>query len=41
MVTLTPALEFEGLESGYDEAPVIVGVDLNLGEGEILTILGK
>ena len=41
MVTLTPALEFEGLESGYDEAPVIVGVDLKLGEGEILTILGK
>ena len=40
-MTLTPALEFEGLESGYDEAPVIVGVDLNLGEGEILTILGK
>ena len=41
MVTLTPPLELEGLESGYDEAPVIVGVDLNLGEGEILTILGK
>ena len=40
-MTLTPALEFEGLESGYDEAPVIVGVDLNLGEGEIITILGK
>ena len=41
MVTLTPALEFEGLESGYDEVPVIVGIDLSLGEGEILTILGK
>ena len=40
MVTLPLALEFEDLESGYDEAPVIVGVNLKLGQGEILTILG-
>ena len=40
-MALTSVLEFEGLESGYDEAPVIVGVDLKLGEGEIVAILGK
>jgi ABC-type branched-subunit amino acid transport system ATPase component len=41
MMTLPPALEFTELESGYDEATVIVGVNLKLGEGEIITILGK
>ena len=40
-MALTSVLEFEGLESGYDEAPVIVDVDLKLGEGEIVAILGK
>ena len=41
MTTFPSVLEFKELQSGYDEAPVILGVNLKLGQGEIVTILGK
>ena len=41
MTTVPSVLEFKELQSGYDEAPVILGVNLKLGQGEIVTILGK
>jgi branched-chain amino acid transport system ATP-binding protein len=36
-----PVLATRNLESGYGEAPVLTGVDIALGPGEILTVLGK
>jgi branched-chain amino acid transport system ATP-binding protein len=34
------ALEIEGLTAGYDQAPVIRNVDLSVGAGEIVALLG-
>lgn len=41
MTELIPALECRGLRSGYGAAVVIRGLDLLLGQGEILALLGK
>jgi len=35
-----PALELEGLTVGYDGAPVVRGLDLEVGQGEIVALLG-
>ena len=35
------ALKIESVESGYDEAPVIRGISLDVQPGAIVTILGK
>ena len=35
-----PALELEGLTVGYDGAPVVRGLDLEVGRGEIVALLG-
>ena len=34
-------LRLEGLRSGYGQAVVVQGVDLSLGEGESLALLGR
>ncbi len=31
----------EGLEAGYGEAQILFGVDLSVGEGEVVTLLGR
>ena len=36
----TPALEIEGLAAGYDQAAVIRDVDLTVGAGEVVALLG-
>jgi branched-chain amino acid transport system ATP-binding protein len=36
----TPVLEVAGLTAGYDAAPVIRGIDLTVGSGEIVALLG-
>jgi branched-chain amino acid transport system ATP-binding protein len=36
-----PALEFAGVSAGYGETIVIDGVDLRLGRGEALSIIGR
>ncbi len=41
MADETQLLAVKGLASGYGEADVISGVDLTLGAGEILAVLGK
>lgn len=41
MTDETQLLAVKGLASGYGEADVISGVDLALGAGEILAVLGK
>ena len=41
MAEETQILVVKDLASGYGEANVISGVDLTLGTGEILTVLGK
>jgi len=35
-----PVLELEGLTVGYDGAPVVRGLDLEVGRGEIVALLG-
>jgi ABC-type branched-subunit amino acid transport system ATPase component len=35
-----PVLELEGLTVGYDGAPVVRGLDLEVGQGEIVALLG-
>jgi ABC-type branched-subunit amino acid transport system ATPase component len=35
-----PLLAIEGLSAGYDQAPVIRGLDLTVGAGEVVGILG-
>jgi len=34
-------LRVEALEAGYGEAPVLFGVDLDVGEGEVVALLGR
>lgn len=36
----TPVLKVDGLTAGYDGAPVIRGIDLEVGPGEIVALLG-
>lgn len=36
----TPVLKVDGLTAGYDGAPVIRGVDLEVGPGEVVALLG-
>ncbi|PTM38787.1 ABC transporter ATP-binding protein [Bosea sp. 124] len=31
----------EGLDAGYGEAQILFGVDLSIGEGEVVTLLGR
>ena len=35
-----PVLELDGLTVGYDGAPVVRGLDLEVGQGEIVALLG-
>ena len=41
MSTAPPILVTRNLKSGYGEAPVLKGVEIELGSGEIVTVLGK
>ena len=34
-------LTLSGIKAGYDESPVLFGVDLRVGSGEIITLLGR
>jgi len=34
-------LEVEGLEAGYAALPILFGVDLSIGEGEMVAVLGR
>ena len=34
-------LNVEGLDAGYGEAQILFGVDLTVGEGEVVTLLGR
>jgi branched-chain amino acid transport system ATP-binding protein len=34
-------LSVEGLDAGYGEAQILFGVDLTVGEGEVVTLLGR
>jgi branched-chain amino acid transport system ATP-binding protein len=36
----TPVLSVEGLSAGYDGAPVVRGLDLSIGAGEVVALLG-
>jgi branched-chain amino acid transport system ATP-binding protein len=36
----TPVLELNGLSAGYDAAAVVRGLDLHVGEGEVVALLG-
>jgi branched-chain amino acid transport system ATP-binding protein len=37
---VTNVLSIEGLSAGYDGAPVVRGLDLTIGEGEVVALLG-
>ena len=34
-------LSVEGLDAGYGEAQILFGIDLTVGEGEVVTLLGR
>ncbi|MBN9113871.1 MAG: ATP-binding cassette domain-containing protein, partial [Pandoraea sp.] len=36
-----PALEVEGLQAWYGESHILHGVDLAVGRGEVVTLLGR
>ncbi|MGV4428939.1 ATP-binding cassette domain-containing protein, partial [Pandoraea pneumonica] len=36
-----PALEVEGLQAWYGESHILHGVDLTVGRGEVVTLLGR
>jgi len=38
---MTPLLEIRGLEAGYGASQVLFGLDLQVGEGELVTLLGR
>jgi branched-chain amino acid transport system ATP-binding protein len=37
---MTPLLDVRGLRAAYERIPVVFGVDLQIGEGEIVAVLG-
>ena len=41
MLTATPMLEVQGLDAWYGKSQVLRGVDLQVGRGEIVAILGR
>jgi branched-chain amino acid transport system ATP-binding protein len=38
---MTPLLEVEGVQAGYDTLPVLFGIDLSIKPGEAVTLLGR
>jgi branched-chain amino acid transport system ATP-binding protein len=38
---MTPLLEARGLQAGYGASQVLFGIDLAVGEGELVTLLGR
>ncbi|HEX3381816.1 MAG TPA: ATP-binding cassette domain-containing protein, partial [Paraburkholderia sp.] len=36
-----PALEIAGLQAWYGESHILHGVDLSVGRGEVVTLLGR
>src|SRR6266446_1722879 len=38
---MTPLLEVEGVQAGYDTLPVLFGIDLLIKPGEAVTLLGR
>jgi len=36
-----PLLAISGMEAGYGEAQVLFGVDLSIGEGEVVSLMGR
>jgi branched-chain amino acid transport system ATP-binding protein len=36
-----PLLDISGLEAGYGESPVLFGVDLTVGAGEVVSLMGR
>lgn len=38
---MTPLLEIVGLEAGYEQSQVLFGLDLTIGVGEIVSLLGR
>jgi len=38
---MTELLKLEGIVAGYGEAKVLMGIDLSLGEGRALALLGR
>jgi len=38
---MTPLLEVSGLQAGYGGSQVLFGIDFAVGEGEVLTLLGR
>ncbi|TAM16614.1 MAG: ABC transporter ATP-binding protein [Pandoraea sp.] len=39
--TSAPALELEGVQAWYGESHILHGVDLSVGHGEVVTLLGR
>ncbi|WP_435347804.1 ABC transporter ATP-binding protein [Haloarchaeobius sp. HRN-SO-5] len=39
--TATPLLEVDGLQAGYETGQVLFDVDLSIGEGELVSLLGR
>ncbi|MGH8466140.1 MAG: ABC transporter ATP-binding protein, partial [Pseudomonas sp.] len=37
----TPALEISGLQAWYGESHILHGVDMRVGQGEVVTLLGR
>ncbi|MGE8591656.1 MAG: ATP-binding cassette domain-containing protein, partial [Alcaligenes sp.] len=37
----TPALEISGLNAWYGESHILHGVDMRVGQGEVVTLLGR
>ena len=37
----TPALEISGLQAWYEESHILHGVDMRVGQGEVVTLLGR
>ncbi len=35
-----PLLEIRGLSTGYNDVPVVRGIDLEVGAGEVVALLG-
>ena len=37
----TPVLEVQGLRAAYGETPILQGVDMTVGRGEIVALIGR